>query len=268
MRPALFPVMPAHVLVVEHDAGVVLVDTGFGTADLAAPGERLGPVRHLLRPDTDPATTVLGQLPALGLAAEDVTDVVLTHLDLDHAGGLVDLPHARVHTTADEHAAAVTAPDWRDRARYRTAQFAHGPRFVLWAGPGDPWTPSAAAVPTTGVPRGHEVLPGIVLVPMPGHSRGHAAVAVQTDDGVVLHAGDAVFDAATLGAVDPAGRPLGVRRRVRAFERVVGRDQAAIRRNHAVLAGLAATPGWTVVPAHDERLLPPVSPGGRSPGGA
>ncbi len=247
MAPPLTPPLPAHVLLCHTDDGLVLVDTGFGTADVAPGSNRIGRMRRLLRPVGGRETTVLGQLEERGLSAEDVTHVVLTHLDLDHAGGLSDFPHATVHTTADEHAAAITSPDLLDRQRYVTAQFAHGPRFALHDGPGDRWRDELT---------GHEVLPGIVLVPMPGHSRGHASVAVDAGErGWIVHAGDAVFDASQLRPTAPDGAPLEPIRTLRAFEMVVGRDRARIRRNHAELARLASQDDVTVVPAHDLRVL-------------
>ncbi|WP_286691180.1 MBL fold metallo-hydrolase [Aeromicrobium sp. REDSEA-S38_B2] len=161
------------------------------------------------------------------------------------APSCTDFPDAAVHTTADEHAAAVTDPDLLDRTRYRPQQLEHGPRFVLHAGRGDEWRYGLT---------GHEVLPGVVLVPMPGHSRGHAAVAVETPDGVVMHAGDAVFDASHVSDHSPHGQRLAPVRTLRAFEQTVGRDRARIRANHRELRRLASLPDVLVVPAHDRRI--------------
>lgn len=240
-----------HVLLCESDDGLVLVDTGLGLDDYADPATRIGPSRHLLRPVMDPSAAAVLQLQARGFAAADVRHVVLTHLDFDHAGGLSDFPHATVHTTADEHAAAVTAPDALDRRRYRPVQWAHRPDWRLHTGRGDVWREGLT---------GHEVLPGITLVPMPGHSRGHAAVAVDAGErGLVVHAGDAAFDASSYADRTPSGRALTPVRTLRAFEQVVGRDRAAIARNHRTLRRLDADPGVTVVPAHDARVFADVA---------
>src|SRR6478609_10642819 len=108
--------MVAHCLLVERPDGLLLVDTGFGSADVADP-RRLGqPFRAIVRPELLPAETALAQVTALGYAAADVTDIALTHLDLDHVGGLADFPTARVHVFADEHDAAL-APTLREKAR-------------------------------------------------------------------------------------------------------------------------------------------------------
>ncbi len=44
--------------------------------------------------------------------------IVLTHLDVDHAGGLPDFPDARVHVFAREHETMLDPPR-RERRRYR-----------------------------------------------------------------------------------------------------------------------------------------------------
>lgn len=249
--PPLVESLVCHVLLCETPDGLVLVDTGLGLADHADPAARMGPSRHALRPVMNPTTAAVLQLQALGFAPGDVSDVVLTHLDFDHIGGLSDFPDATVHTTADEHAAAVTSPDALDRRRYRPAQWAHGPAWQLHVGPGDMWRDGLT---------GHEVLPGITLVPMPGHSRGHAAVAVDAgEQGLIVHAGDAAFDASSYADATPSGVPLDRVRTLRVFEQAVGRDRAAIARNHQTLRALNDSDGVTVIPAHDRRIFEDVT---------
>jgi len=88
----------AHCLLVEAGDGLALVDTGLGRDDVAAP-RRLGqPFRALVRPTCRESETAIGQIEMLGLDPRDVRDVVLTHLDVDHAGGLADFPEARARS--------------------------------------------------------------------------------------------------------------------------------------------------------------------------
>jgi len=245
--PPLVPAIVCHVLLCETDDGLVLVDTGLGLDDYADPKGRMGPARLLLRPSSDGSSTALRQIEALGFAAGDVSHIVLTHLDFDHAGGLSDFPAATVHTTADEHAAGVTSPDFLDRRRYRPTQWAHDVTWKIHAGRGDVWKHDLT---------GHEVLPGITLVPMPGHSRGHAAVAVDGGArGLLVHVGDAAFDASSYADATPSGVPLAKVPLMRVFEKAVGRDGAAIKRNHLTLRALDGADGVTVFPAHDKRVF-------------
>jgi len=185
MRPPLTPAMVAHVLLVERDEGLLLVDTGFGTGDLADP-KRLGqPFRAMVRPMLDPGETALAQVKALGFAAEDVTDIAVTHLDLDHAGGLGDFPQARVHIHQPEYDVAMH-PNFRERQRYLPVQWAHGPKWTQHADPGDDWF---------GFPSVTALSDDVVIIPLLGHTRGHAGIAVRDDAGHwLLHAGDAFFD--------------------------------------------------------------------------
>lgn len=200
--------MVAHVFLVETDNGLVLIDSGFGLGDIANPKTRVGPMRHIIRPAFDPEETAVRQVVGLGYTPEDVRHIVLTHLDMDHAGGISDFPHAQVHTTAAELLAAVVAPNARARARYRSAQFAHGPKWVEHTTDGEPWFGFAAAKELTSI------APGIVLVSLPGHSEGHACIAVDAGDQWLLHAGDAFYHWGALGGPTPVP-PL-----VKAMERV------------------------------------------------
>lgn len=179
--------MVAHCLLVEGPSGLTLVDTGFGTADIAE--KRMGKAFiSLMGAALDPAETAISQVRSAGYSAADVTDIVVTHLDLDHAGGLGDFPKAKVHVFADELAAATARSSVKEKNRYIAAQWAHGPRWVehqLPASGGDTWF-GFEAVSAIG--------DDVILVPTRGHTRGHCAVAVRRPSGGwFLHAGDAYF---------------------------------------------------------------------------
>lgn len=232
-----------HVLLIEAPKGLVLVDSGFGLADCADPRGRLGALRHVLRPVLDPAQTAIRQIEARGFSADDVTDIIVTHFDLDHIGGLSDFPNARVHTTAAELLGSVTSPNRAERRRFRATQWAHNPPFVGYEPDGEPWRGFAAAKPLTGI------ADGIVLVSVPGHSRGHAAVAVDAGDRWLLHCGDAFYHRASIGGSGKV--PLAAR----LSERVTPYDRRMMLANQERLAELyrRQDPDLVIFCSHDEQ---------------
>jgi glyoxylase-like metal-dependent hydrolase (beta-lactamase superfamily II) len=233
----------AHCLLVEGDQGLTLVDTGLGSDDIADP-RRLGSgLAHGLGPDLDPSETAASQVAALGYDVEDVRDVVLTHLDLDHAGGLGDFPKAAVHVHADELAAARRRRHPREKGRYLPAQWAHGPRWTEHDVDGEDWF-GFGSVRVIG--------DGVLLVPLLGHTRGHCAVAVRRPSGGwFLHCGDAYFFHGEMSR--PPECPVGLR----AFQTAVQMDKAARLANQARLRELrrAHPDDVTLFSAHDAAEL-------------
>jgi glyoxylase-like metal-dependent hydrolase (beta-lactamase superfamily II) len=247
-----FPGSPliCHVLLVETDRGLLLVDTGFGLGDIADPGPRLGAVRRVIRPVLSPEESAVRQVERLGFTRDDVRHIVLTHLDLDHIGGLSDFPEAVVHLTSAEVAGGMRSPTRRERLRFRPAQWAHGPTIVEHPPDGEAWRGFAAARPLDGVD------PGVVMVSLPGHTRGSAAVAVDAGDRWILHAGDAFYHRGTLDGHSHV--PLGLRIQ----EAAVAHDRRQVRANHDRLAELyrRAEPDLVIVCAHDPVMWAGVRP--------
>lgn len=188
-----------HCLLVETSAGLVLVDTGFGLRDVAQPRSRLsGFFLALLSPDFRAEMTAAAQVAALGFRNSDVRHIVLTHLDFDHAGGLDDFPDAQVHLLARESEAAARRSTWLDRQRYRPQQWSSRERWRLHGRDGgEPWRGFEQVCSGRGLP------PGIALVPLPGHTWGHAGVAVNLGDRWLLQAGDAYFHHREMDAQAP-----------------------------------------------------------------
>ena len=217
-----------HCLLIESGDGLILVDTGLGTADMAQPNLRLGRwFSTVAQPRLRMEDTAVRQVEALGFAAEDVRHIVLTHGDLDHAGGLSDFPHAQVHIYADEHR-AMTEPEGVERLRYRALQLAHQPKWTIHALEGDRWMGFDAVRALPGVE------PDVLIVPLVGHTRGHAAVAVQRAEGWWLHAGDAYF---YHGQMDP-DRPH-IPPALATFQRFADHDREARVANQERLRNLA-----------------------------
>jgi glyoxylase-like metal-dependent hydrolase (beta-lactamase superfamily II) len=226
------PLSPApmccHCLLIEGDDRLILVDAGLGVEDVNEP-RRLGFLFNaMVRPRLDVAETALRQVVDLGFRPSDVRHIVPTHLDLDHAGGICDFPDAAVHVFAAELRAASHRSSLSERNRYSAVQIAAVKKWAAVEEEGESWFGFSAvrAIPGTR----DEVL----LVPLPGHTRGHCGVAVRRADDWLLHCGDAYFHHSE---VDPDGgaAPKGLRW----FESLVDVDGAQRCANQARLRELA-----------------------------
>lgn len=235
-----------HCLLVEGDNDLMLIDAGIGLKDIQDPGRLGAGFRMLARPQLDPEMTAIRQIERLGFSATDVGHIVLTHLDVDHAGGLADFPRAKVHVYEAEHDAALNPQTLAERHRYRAAQYEHGVDWVRHSVHGERWNGFDGV--RLLVDRDAEVL----LVPLAGHSRGHAGVAVHDGDRWLLHCGDAYFNRHEVQSARLGG-PLGLA----LFRNLLAHDNRVRRRNVARLRTLTSE-GRDVMMfcAHDPDELP------------
>jgi glyoxylase-like metal-dependent hydrolase (beta-lactamase superfamily II) len=211
-----------HCLLVETEQGLVLVDTGTGTNKAASTA-----TWHVLyRPRFDVAATAKAQIEKLGHKIDDVRHVIVTHLDLDHAGGLADFPNAEVHVLADELEAARDPRGFVARQRYRPKLWAHDVKWRTHDVKGERWYGFPCVRDIPGLP------PEILLVPLRGHTEGHTGVAVDVGGRWLLHCGDAYFHSAELDP-EPYCPPLSL-----AHQRLMAVDEAARRANQKRLREL------------------------------
>jgi hypothetical protein len=82
---------------------------------------------------------------------------------------------------------------------------------------------------------------------MPRHSRGNAAIAVDTGHGWLVHAGDAYFHHSVMQRGDTSGMPWVLR----GVERFIAFDYKRVRANHAILAELGKQRDVTIFSSHD-----------------
>jgi glyoxylase-like metal-dependent hydrolase (beta-lactamase superfamily II) len=233
--------MVAHCLLVETERdGMVLVDTGFGTRDIEGKTGLTRMFRAAVGPALAHAETALAQIQERGLDPANLRHIVVTHLDVDHAGGIGDFPNAKVHLHAREHSAAMARTRPIERERYRPAHWSHGPKWELYSEDGDTWRGLPAITRLRGLDA------DIGLVPLHGHTRGHSAVIVRTRDRWLVHAGDAYFHRNSIAG---GSTPLGFAM----FERITQIDPAARRASLLALRQLRASyPDVDVFSAHDE----------------
>lgn len=232
-----------HCLLIESDAGLILIDTGYGTRDIDHPQRRLSDfLRTLTNPQLRREETAVAQVRALGFDPRDVRHIVVTHLDFDHAGGIEDFPHATVHVTAREREVAEkrNGGAFVGRKRYRPQQWNEAEDWHLYPmRGGEPWFGFDAVRDLAGLP------PEILLIPLAGHTWGHAGVAVQEDGGGwLLYAGDAYFYRGEVEA-ETYRCPPGLR----AYQAMMQVDRAARLHNQQRLRILSREHG------HDVRVF-------------
>jgi glyoxylase-like metal-dependent hydrolase (beta-lactamase superfamily II) len=167
------------VLLIEHDRGLVLVDTGAGNKEDAKFHEIYG----VENTGASGRTLLEDALRQLGHSPEAVTLVIDTHLHFDHAGGntWVDeegvvhasFPRARYVVQRGEY-------DWATHPNERTAAsyFARN------------WNPIVAAGLFDFVEGEREHWPGIRLIPTPGHTPYHQGVLLESDGERLFYAAD------------------------------------------------------------------------------
>lgn len=165
--------IPVSGYLIEQEGSVILVDTG--AANTMGPG--LGGLH--------------GALAATGVAPAQVDTILLTHLHLDHVGGLIDakgqalFPNAEIVTGQTEwdfwHNDGIMASVPADMqnffhiARISTAPYKD--RMRLFQGE-------------------QEVAKGLTSVPMPGHTPGHAGFQLSSGDDTLLVWGDLIHSTA------------------------------------------------------------------------
>jgi len=147
--------MPVYVHVIDHPEARVLVDTGMTEL-------------HPAVADLDPRLIPLSEQPC-DLASIDI--VINTHLHFDHCGGNHLLAGRPIYVQRQELDDARSEDDYTIRE---------------WVD-----APGVQYVPVDGE---LELLPGLRLLPAPGHTRGSQVVVVETDGRPVVVGGDvAVF---------------------------------------------------------------------------
>ncbi len=178
--------MVCHCLLIETNGGLVLIDTGLGTNDIARPKQMGWVFNTLVKPKLDVEETAIYQIQKLGFKKEDIKHIVLTHLHVDHAGGISDFPNAKVHVIKKEYNQVVG--NKKLKLGYVAEQFQHYPDWCVHSMTGEKWNGFNCV--KTFEPEIQDIL----LVPLHGHTAGHTGVFIPSEEGNVFHCGDAYFD--------------------------------------------------------------------------
>jgi glyoxylase-like metal-dependent hydrolase (beta-lactamase superfamily II) len=172
--------------------------------------------------------TARAQVEQLGFKVSDVRHIVLTHLDFDHAGGLEDFPEATVHVMQVEMEAAKEQKGFISTQRYRPSLWDEVKQWKLYSVKGEPWYGFEAVRDLDGLPQ------SILMIPLAGHTHGHAGIAIETSDGWLLHAGDAYFYREEVGTNNPKCTPG-----LRTYQWLLEVDREARLNNQAQLRKLS-----------------------------
>ena len=147
-------------LLVEHDAGLVLIDTGIGNKE----NEKFRDIYGVDNAGKNGRTRLEDALADLGHRPEDIKWVINTHLHFDHAGG---------NTTP----AGLAFPGAQYVVQRRELEFA---RHTNERTAGSYLAHNFERVPFKLIDGETEILPGIRAIPTPGHVPYHQSLLVES----------------------------------------------------------------------------------------
>lgn len=223
--------LPIPAFLVEHPtAGPLLVDTGLHPSVADDPTINIGRSARLYRLRMTREQSVAAQLEARGIAPTDVRTVVMTHLHIDHAGGVPEFPAATFVVDRREWAAA-SAGGWRQGYHGRQFDHAFDWREIDYDAPSiDSFASFGRSLDLFGDG-------SVRLVSTPGHTAGHQSVLLRLREREVLLVGDAAY---TWSALRDGATPLELH------------DEHHYRRSRGEIAHfLRLTPSALAIPGHD-----------------
>ena len=192
-----------HCLLIDTGEGLAMVDTGWGWRDCICPSPAVKQFMSIIGSPGNQDETAVQQIKTLGYNPRDVKHIFMTHMHLDHAGGLPDLPTAAIHIFTPELSACQhprTLMEWR---AYRSEHWAHNPKWQPHQLQGNQWF-GLDCTPTIQV---GDVK--FVMIPFTGHTRGHCGIAVQVGERWLLHCGDSYGYFRQVNPVQPYQHPCG-----------------------------------------------------------
>lgn len=173
--------MPVPFFLIQHPKGNLLYDTGMAKEIAVDSAKHWGRVANkAYKPMMDRGQYCTNQLEQIGVKAEDVRYVVMSHLHSDHAGGVMDFPNAKIFVQRDEMAWAHTC-DFFQKLAYIKADFDRPLEYVLLEG----WRENPYDVFGDG---------SVKIWFTPGHTPGHQALSITLpQSGTFLFTGDSCY---------------------------------------------------------------------------
>jgi glyoxylase-like metal-dependent hydrolase (beta-lactamase superfamily II) len=217
---------PTYAFAIEHREGVIVVDTGANSGLKSLP--RWHPFfRFAVRFDVEPEQEIGPQLRALGIGARDVKTVVLTHMHIDHDGGLAHFPASRIFADAGEIARTSGISGAINGYLPKRWPTWFAPQTLAWLPL--PYGPFHRIAPVTQAG-------DVIAVPTPGHTPSHVSVIVRDEEQDIVLAGDASYLERTMlsGKIDG-----------------VSPDEAVAKATLANIRALCAQRPTIYLPTHD-----------------
>lgn len=208
--------LAANCLLLRRGSDTVLVETGCG-------GKWDEKTRGIFAIDE---RTVVDALAEHDVEPADIDAVIVTHLHFDHAGGLTSRGEAGPMPTFPGAEVIVQRREWEDARAGRSTMT--GTYLAQNLEP--------VAQQVRLIDGEEEVLPGIRVLPVPGHTWGQHAVLVETARGPVCFPGDLVPTRNHLGSAWSMGYDM------LPYENMLTKRSVFTR---------AASDGWTIVLDHE-----------------
>ena len=177
--------MEARALLLKSKDRNILIDTGNGSDFVAKYGDKLGTKFKTMYNVDDQGPSLLKSLKNQNINPEDITDVILTHLHFDHAGGsttekngqiVPTFPKAKYYVQRSNLETAKN-PNVREKASYFAANF-------------QPLIDHKQLTLIDGNEK--NILPNIHFFISNGHTQGHQAVIVEDDHTRLIYCGDVI----------------------------------------------------------------------------
>ena len=167
--------IPVLAYLIESDDRLILVDCGCSPVVTTDPADAWGKLASLYHPLVGQDDLIDAQIRGAGFDVADITDVILTHLHMDHVGGLQLLDHPRVWLQRAEHRWGFS-PDQHAAGGYYPREF-DLPGIDLHLLDGD-----------------SQIADGVQCILTAGHTPGHQSVLIQTPSHLFCVVGDAVYN--------------------------------------------------------------------------
>ena len=193
--------MEARALLLKSKDRLVLIDCGNGSDFVAKYGDRLGSKFAELYNVDESGPSLKNSLAAHGLTANDITDVILTHLHFDHAGGATSaidnaikptFPNAKYYVQSENLKTALH-PNVREKASYLAANIT-------------PLQDAGVLQLVHGETK--NLLPNISVWVSDGHTTGHQVVIVEDENQKLIYCGDVIPTASHIRAAWVMGYDL------------------------------------------------------------